>query len=377
MTPFVPHGAYVLRLAARADAALGSVEGVWPGGIPVELRDRAGLFHTARHVAYCARMAAPDNEEMRLYMSLVAGLPERYGVPDWRARRTIDRIAEWVREAEHAEYVERKAQVASWHASMVFNCARHEVRLAATQVLTERGRTAAEIVAHLGCTDRQVRRLLEASGAPREKRPPMDRRGDRGAAQRDAPPRCEIRARRMLRDCEDSRTKSEDGAHLLETTETTAGAGRHVSAHGRGEPEGGVKRGYIGHDPSSARRRRPVSGGVRGPVLRCRYQALLAVGGDVRCTHGCHGVWGVADCGQRTIHRNRTRKHTGHCIRAQARRPGHRSAPRVPNAVRLADARAERGAPVGMPFSATAAACCSAAATDGYAAFGHPTPRGT
>ena len=171
MTPFVPHGAYVLRLAARADAALGSVEGVWPGGIPVELRDRAGLFHTARHVAYCAHTAAPDDEEMTLYMSLVAGLPERYGVPDWRARRTLDRIAEWVREAEHAEYVERKAQVASWHASMVFNCARHEVRLAATQVLTERGRTAAEIAAHLGCTVRHVRRLLEASGAPREKRP--------------------------------------------------------------------------------------------------------------------------------------------------------------------------------------------------------------
>ena len=169
--PFVPHAGYVARLAARADAALASVEGVWRAGPPVDLRDRAGLFHTARHVAYCARTTVPDDEELTLYRALVDGLPEHYALPAWRASRTLDRIAEWVREPEHADYVGRTAQIASWHANLVFGHARHEARLAATQALNERGRTHAEIAAQLRCTVRQVRRLLDTIGAPRETRP--------------------------------------------------------------------------------------------------------------------------------------------------------------------------------------------------------------
>ena len=44
----MPDVAYVERLAARADEALASVEGVWRRGTPVDVRDRAGVFHTAR-----------------------------------------------------------------------------------------------------------------------------------------------------------------------------------------------------------------------------------------------------------------------------------------------------------------------------------------
>ena len=71
--------------AARADEALASVEGVWRRGTPVDVRDRAGVFHTARHVAYCARTTVPEDEEMALYRALVAGLADRYEVP--RTRR--------------------------------------------------------------------------------------------------------------------------------------------------------------------------------------------------------------------------------------------------------------------------------------------------
>ena len=169
--PFVPHAGYVARLAARADAALASVEGVWRAAIPVDVRDRAGLFHTARHVAYCARATAPDDDEMTLYRALVGGLPQRYALPAWRASRTLDRIAEWVVQPEHADYVGRTAQIASWHANRVFGCAQHEARLAATLALIERGRTQAQIAAQLGCTERNVRRLLDTVGAVRETRP--------------------------------------------------------------------------------------------------------------------------------------------------------------------------------------------------------------
>ena len=82
---FIPDVAYVERLAARADEALASVEGVWRRGTPVDVRDRAGVFHTARHVAYCARTTVPEDEEMALYRALVAGLADRYEVP--RTRR--------------------------------------------------------------------------------------------------------------------------------------------------------------------------------------------------------------------------------------------------------------------------------------------------
>ena len=169
--PFVPHAGYVARLAARADAALASVEGVWREGIPVDVRDRAGLFHTARHVAYCVRATAPNDDEMTLYRALVGGLPDHYALPAWRASRTLDRIAEWVVQPEHADYVGRTAQIAAWHANRVFGCARHEARLAATHALIERRRTHAEIAAQLGCSDRHVRRLLETIDAVRVTRP--------------------------------------------------------------------------------------------------------------------------------------------------------------------------------------------------------------
>ena len=171
---FIPDVAYVERLAARADEALASVEGVWRSGTPVDVRDRAGLFHTARHVAYCARTTVPEDEEMALYRALVAGLADRYEVPRWRARRTLDRIAHWVLNPEHAEYVEKRAQVATWHPNWVLRYARHEVRLAASEVLNGRGQTHAEIAARLGCSDRHVRRLLTRIGAAREMRPRWD-----------------------------------------------------------------------------------------------------------------------------------------------------------------------------------------------------------
>ena len=70
--PFAPDAAYVEWLAKRADAALASVEGVWRQGTPVEVRDRGPLFHTARHVAYCARTTMPEDAEMAHY-SLTEG----------------------------------------------------------------------------------------------------------------------------------------------------------------------------------------------------------------------------------------------------------------------------------------------------------------
>ena len=174
ISSFIPDVAYVERLAARADEALACVEGVWRDGTPVDLRDRAGLFYTARHVAYCARTTVPEDEEMALYRVLVSGLADRYEVPGWRARRTLDRIEQWVRNPEHAQYVEKRAQVATWHPNCVLRCARHEVRLAASEVLNGRGHTHAEIAARLGCSDRHVRRLLAEAGAARKLRPRWD-----------------------------------------------------------------------------------------------------------------------------------------------------------------------------------------------------------
>ena len=171
MAPFVPDRAYVERLAARADAALGTVADVWKHGTPVELRDRAGLFHTARHVAYCARTTVPEDNDMALYQALVAGLGERYALPAWRTRRTLDRITQWVLNPEHAEYVEKRAKVPAWHGNFVFGSARHEVRLAATEALSERGTAAAEIAYRLECSRRHVRRLITTVGAAREVRP--------------------------------------------------------------------------------------------------------------------------------------------------------------------------------------------------------------
>ena len=71
------HLAAGAKIHARADEALASVEGVWRRGTPVDVRDRAGVFHTARHVAYCARTTVPEDEEMALYRALVAGLADR------------------------------------------------------------------------------------------------------------------------------------------------------------------------------------------------------------------------------------------------------------------------------------------------------------
>ena len=116
----------------------------------------------------------PEDEEMALYRALVSGLAERYEVPGWRARRTLDRIEQWVLNPEHAQYVEKRAQVATWHPNWVLRCARHEVRLAASEVLNGRGHTHAEIAARLGCSDRHVRRLLTRIGAARETRPRWD-----------------------------------------------------------------------------------------------------------------------------------------------------------------------------------------------------------
>ena len=64
---FVPDEAYVERLIAGADAAFASIKSVWGAGAPVELRDRAGLFHTARHIAYSVRATAPEDNGMVLY----------------------------------------------------------------------------------------------------------------------------------------------------------------------------------------------------------------------------------------------------------------------------------------------------------------------
>ena len=170
----VPDVAYVERLAERADEALASVEGVWRSGTPVDVRDRAGVFHTARHVAYCARTTVPEDEEMALYRALVAGLADRYELPAWRARRTLKRIEQWVLDPEHAHYVEKRARVPTWHPNRVLGCARHEVRLAASQVLSKEGRTHDEIATRLECSHRHVRRLLAEAGAAREMRPRWD-----------------------------------------------------------------------------------------------------------------------------------------------------------------------------------------------------------
>lgn len=168
---FVPDEAYVEQLAEQADAGLELAKSVWRDSIPIDVRDRAGLFHTARHVAYCAHMTAPDDEEMSLFQTLVAGLDDRYGLPGWRARRTHRRIMEWVRMPEHAEFVERQGKIPNWHPRLVYGCACHEVRLAGAAELNGRGFNIVEIANRLGCTDRHVHRLLDEWEAPREKRP--------------------------------------------------------------------------------------------------------------------------------------------------------------------------------------------------------------
>ena len=169
--PFIPDEKYVEGLLARAEAALTSVRGVWRAGPPVELRDRAGLFHTVRHIAYCVRAATPQDENLTLYAGLAMGLGDRYGLTEWRTERTVDRVAEWVLDPQNADYVKRRAKLAAWHANIVYGCARHEVRVAAASALIERGATHAEIGQRLRCGDRQLRRLLDAIGAPRETRP--------------------------------------------------------------------------------------------------------------------------------------------------------------------------------------------------------------
>ena len=103
MELFVPDAAYVERLAERADAALELVESVWRDGVPIDVRDRAALFHTARHVAYGTRTTVPDDEEMTLFQTLVAGLGDQYGLPAWRARQPRNRIMQSVRFAWDAE----------------------------------------------------------------------------------------------------------------------------------------------------------------------------------------------------------------------------------------------------------------------------------
>ena len=168
--PYVPDAEYVERLAASADQALALVQDVWPRGIPVQVRDDAGLYQTARHVAYCAKVAEPDDEDMALYRGLVSGLPTRYALPVWRGERTIDRIVEWVRDPRRSAYVERKATAHPGHAKRVLEGATHTVRVAASGALREQGAANAQIAERLGCSERHVGRLLAEARAKRPKR---------------------------------------------------------------------------------------------------------------------------------------------------------------------------------------------------------------
>ena len=171
MGPFVPDESYVEKLARCADEGLARFGDVWPDGIPIDARDDGGLFHAARHVAYCARATEPDDDEMALFRELVAGLPERYALPAWRAQRTITNIVNWVRSPRRVQFVNRRAATPGRHPYQVFCCARHVIRVAAAGALRARGQTNAEIAIRLKCSERHVRTLIAKAGAPTKKRP--------------------------------------------------------------------------------------------------------------------------------------------------------------------------------------------------------------
>ena len=137
---YVPDVEYVEGLVRRADEALESVEGVWSRGAPVEVRDDAGFFHTARYVAYRARTAEPDDDEMKLFRELISGLPNRYELPSWQAKRTSERIVAWVKDPARVKFIGGWARAPGRHAHRVFISARHAVRVAAAGVLQGRGR---------------------------------------------------------------------------------------------------------------------------------------------------------------------------------------------------------------------------------------------